>query len=213
MIECWPVREINQTILVWYHPDKIEPLFEPELIPEAAGDSDEWSGFATFTWDINVHMQEMAENAVDPAHFQFVHGTSDVPDADVLEFDGHTRRGFLKTRNPTPKGVIEGSIENRNIGAGLSIVRFKGIYDTVLMANVTPIGPELTRAHYAFIQPKATLDTLGKTVGKAIIANIAQQMEEDILIWNRKTYYEKPMLCDGDGPFAKLRRWYGQFLQ
>jgi len=20
------------------------------------------------------------------------------------------------------------------------------------------------------------------------------------------------MLCDGDGPFAKMRRWYGQFL-
>jgi hypothetical protein len=21
------------------------------------------------------------------------------------------------------------------------------------------------------------------------------------------------MLCDGDGPFAKMRRWYGQFLE
>jgi hypothetical protein len=49
-------------------------------------------------------------------------------------------------------------------------------------------------------------------VGRAIIANIAQQMEEDKIIWDRKTYYEKPLLCDGDGPFAKLRRWYGQFL-
>ena len=214
VIDCWPVREINQTILVWYHPDKIAPTFEPEVIPEAATDNDDWSNdFTIHTWEINVHMQEMAENAVDPAHFQFVHGTNDVPDAEVLEFDGVTRRGFLRTRNPTPKGEIEGSIENRNIGPGLSVVRFKGIYDTVLMANVTPIGPEHTRAQYAFIQPKATMDTLGKTVGKAIIANIAQQMEEDIIIWNRKAYFEKPMLCDGDGPFAKMRRWYGQFLE
>ena len=158
MIACWPVREINQTILVWYHPDKIAPTYEPMEIPEAQPDHPEWSALDIYRWDIEVHMQEMAENAVDPAHFHFVHGTDDVPDAKVTEFDGITRRGLLKTRNPTPKGVIEGTIENANVGAGLSVVRFSGIYDTVLMANVTPIGPELTRAHYAFIQPKATRD-------------------------------------------------------
>jgi len=37
-------------------------------------------------------------------------------------------------------------------------------------------------------------------------------MEEDQIIWDRKQYFEKPMLCDGDGPFAKYRRWYSQFL-
>jgi hypothetical protein len=37
-------------------------------------------------------------------------------------------------------------------------------------------------------------------------------MEEDIIIWNRKIYYERPLLCDGDGPFAKFRKWYGQFI-
>ena len=42
--------------------------------------------------------------------------------------------------------------------------------------------------------------------------NICQQMEEDRVIWDRKKYYEKPMLCDGDGPFAKFRKWYKQFL-
>ncbi len=214
VIGTWEVREINQTILVWYHPDKVAPLFEPEIIPEAQVDSEEWSNeFVIHTWDINVHMQEMAENAVDLAHFLYVHGTNDVPDAEILEFDGYTRRGFLRTRNPTPKGEIEGSIENRNLGPGLSVVRFKGIYDTVLMANITPIENEICRAQYAFIQPKATLDTLGKTVGKAIIGNIAQQMEEDKIIWDKKVYFEKPMLCDGDGPFAKMRRWYGQFLE
>jgi hypothetical protein len=37
-------------------------------------------------------------------------------------------------------------------------------------------------------------------------------MEEDMIIWAHKRYLEKPMLFDGDGPFAKMRRWYGQFL-
>lgn len=92
------------------------------------------------------------------------------------------------------------------------MVRFSGIYDTILLANITPVEREVSHAMYAFIQPSATADTLGKSVGRAIIANICQQMEEDQIIWQRKQYFERPLLCDGDGPFAKYRRWYSQFL-
>jgi len=157
-------------------------------------------------------MQDMGENAVDAAHFHFVHGTDDVPEAAFQEFDGHERRGKFITKQPTPRGVVDGVIDTKSFGAGLSIVRFSGIYDTILLASVTPVEPEKTRAMYAFLQPKATEDSLGKTVGKAIIANICQQMDEDQIIWDRKQYFEKPLLCDGDGPFAKYRRWYSQFL-
>ena len=40
---------------------------------------------------------------------------------------------------------------------------------------------------------------------------IHKQMDEDRIIWSRKKYFEKPMLCDNDGPFAKFRKWYAQF--
>ena len=36
-------------------------------------------------------------------------------------------------------------------------------------------------------------------------------MEEDRIIWAHKKYFDKPMLCDNDGPFAKFRKWYSQF--
>ena len=110
------------------------------------------------------------------------------------------------------RGVVDGAIETRSFGTGLSVVRFSGIYDTILLANITPVEREISHAMYAFIQPKATENTLGKSVGKAIIANICQQMDEDQIIWQRKQYFERPLLCDGDGPFAKFRRWYDQFL-
>ncbi|MDG1033645.1 MAG: hypothetical protein P8O92_05340 [Luminiphilus sp.] len=41
---------------------------------------------------------------------------------------------------------------------------------------------------------------------------MCQQMAEDQIIWDRKQYFERPLLCDGDGPFAKFRRWFSQFL-
>ena len=212
LIACWPVREVNQQILVWYHPDKAAPSFEPPEIAEAMPGNADWTDFIIHEWTINTHMQEMAENSVDVAHFEYVHGTTDVPEAAIQEFEGHTRHAKFNTTNPTPRGVVEGTIEARNWGPGLSLVRFGGIYETALIANVTPVENEVTHAQYAFIQPKATADTLGKTVGQAIIANICQQMEEDKIIWDRKIYHERPLLCDGDGPFAKARRWYSQFL-
>ena len=36
-------------------------------------------------------------------------------------------------------------------------------------------------------------------------------MDEDRIIWSHKRYFEKPLLCDNDGPFAKFRKWYSQF--
>jgi phenylpropionate dioxygenase-like ring-hydroxylating dioxygenase large terminal subunit len=212
ILGSWDVREINQQILVWYHPNKEAPSWEPEIIPEAQANHPDWGEMIIHTWDVNTHMQEMGENAVDAAHFLYVHGTDDVPEAAFQNFDGHIREGKFITRQPTPRGIVDGAIETRSQGAGLSVVRFTGIYDTILLANVTPVGPERTYATYAFIQPKATQDTLGKTVGKAIIGNICQQMSEDQIIWDRKKYFDRPLLCDGDGPFAKFRRWFSQFL-
>ena len=172
ILGAWQVREINQQILVWYHPNKEAPAWEPEIIPEAQADHPDWGEMIIHTWDINTHMQEMGENAVDAAHFHYVHGTDEVPEAANLEFDGYMRSGKFVTRQPTPRGVVDAAIDTKSFGPGISMVRFTGIYDTILLANVTPVAPERTKAMYAFIQPRATQDTLGNTVGKAIINNI-----------------------------------------
>jgi 3-ketosteroid 9alpha-monooxygenase subunit A len=34
---------------------------------------------------------------------------------------------------------------------------------------------------------------------------------QDIAIWENKLFREVPVLCDGDGPIMKLRKWYAQF--
>ena len=39
----------------------------------------------------------------------------------------------------------------------------------------------------------------------------ARRFEDDLRIWEQKIYVDPPMLCDGDGPIGKLRRWYRQF--
>jgi 3-ketosteroid 9alpha-monooxygenase subunit A len=34
---------------------------------------------------------------------------------------------------------------------------------------------------------------------------------QDAEIWETKVYQPDPILCDGDGPINKLRKWYEQF--
>ena len=211
VIRPWPVREMNQVIFVWYHPQGLAPYFEPEFIEEAAPDSDEWGGFKLHTWDINTHMQEIGENAVDPAHFLYVHGTQNVPTPEVMEFDGVYRRGKLVSKMATPRGEIVGVIANNSTGPGLATVRFSGICETILMANLTPIDQEHSRAFYAFIQKKVDGKEQVGGVADAIVKDICKQMSEDQIIWSHKKYFEKPLLCDNDGPFAKFRKWYSQF--
>ena len=36
---------------------------------------------------------------------------------------------------------------------------------------------------------------------------------QDVEIWETKVYRSDPILCDGDGPINKLRKWYDRFYQ
>jgi 3-ketosteroid 9alpha-monooxygenase subunit A len=51
--------------------------------------------------------------------------------------------------------------------------------------------------------------TLGYVAG--YLDNLKRGFEDDFRIWEHKVYRDPPLLCDGDGPIGKLRRWYRQF--
>jgi 3-ketosteroid 9alpha-monooxygenase subunit A len=40
---------------------------------------------------------------------------------------------------------------------------------------------------------------------------LSGQVEQDIPILENKIYLENALLCDGDGPIAKYRKWFTQF--
>ena len=47
----------------------------------------------------------------------------------------------------------------------------------------------------------------------AIIESNQQGYYDDVAIWEHKLFRPDPILCDGDGPLAKLRKWYNQFYE
>jgi phenylpropionate dioxygenase-like ring-hydroxylating dioxygenase large terminal subunit len=213
-LKSWHVQEKNQSIWFWHHPEGAAPEYDVIEVPEAAADNPDWGTSVRHHQRIRTHIQDMAENGADPAHFLYVHGTSDVPVPEDAVFEGHRRSALLPSKFPTPRGVIEGSIEFQNNGPGQSWVKFTGICDTLQQACVTPIDDEYVDVHFWFIQRRDESGEVPKGgVNEAICQNIIQQLREDTPIWENKKYWQSPLLCDGDGPIAKFRKWYSQFYE
>jgi 3-ketosteroid 9alpha-monooxygenase subunit A len=194
----WHIKELANMVMCWHHATGEPPTFDiPDEIPEW-GD-DDWTEFISREWTIRTCNQEMAENAVDSAHFRYLHGTTNMPKSEAT-VDGPILRVYSGAGMETPRGTVDGSIES-----------LKGIVETLNVASTTPIDANHCHLRFNFSVKKTGGAELARGVGKAFVAEVSRQVEQDIPIWENKIQLEKPLLCDGDGPIALFRRWCGQF--
>ena len=215
VLKTWPTVERNQLIWVWYHPDEaVSPMWEVESLPELDNTSSSWSPLSrekSRCWQIPTIPQEIAENAIDYAHFIYVHQVKSTPIPDAQVFEQHRSSRTVNADMETPKGIVKGGISSQSHGPGQGWTRFSGITDTLLLGNVTPVDENTTEVNFSFSQPMVNGEVPTGGVHEAIIADICKQLDEDTIIWESKIYREDPLLCDGDGPVAKFRRHYAQF--
>jgi phenylpropionate dioxygenase-like ring-hydroxylating dioxygenase large terminal subunit len=208
-MRAWPVREVNGLILVWYHADEdAAPSFEIPTLAEVG--NEEWTPYERRRWTIRTRHQEMAENAVDSAHFHYLHGTSNMPSSRA-EAEGPILHVFSTTGMSTPRGGVDGSVESTSYGFGYSTVRFRGIVETLLVSSMTAIDDEHIDVRFNFTIKKLPDKDVTQGVGKAFIREVSRQLEQDIPIWEHKVYFDHPVLCDGDGPIGLFRKWCRQF--
>jgi phenylpropionate dioxygenase-like ring-hydroxylating dioxygenase large terminal subunit len=209
-LRTFPTIERNGVVLSWYHPDGAAPLWEVPEIPELDGHPD-WSTVIRTSYEIDASVQEMAENAVDSAHFRFVHNTAEVPTLEeyTTGFPEAVMRSSQKF--PTPRGVMEGKIDTHAWGPGVSLVAFSGIVDTLNYAVTTPIGPDRCVVRFNFCVKTMGDEKTTSGVGRAFVAEVDKQVREDKPIWEHKAHLVRPALADNDGPFMKFRKWAAQF--
>jgi phenylpropionate dioxygenase-like ring-hydroxylating dioxygenase large terminal subunit len=205
---AWHVREMAGLILAWHHTGGLAPVWELPEITEYG--HEEWTGYERRRWTIHTRNQEMAENAVDSAHFHYLHGTTNMPDSNA-EVNGHILRVFSDTGTETPRGHVDGSVESLSYGFGFAVVRFKGVVETLLVSSVTPIDGENVDVRFNFSVKKVGGADITRGVGAAFIKEVTRQLEQDIPIWENKIQWERPLLCDGDGPVGMFRKWSRQF--
>lgn len=208
-VRTWPTCIRNGMVFVWHHAQGAEPSWE---VPEAdeVGDSD-WTPWVHRSWQIETHIQEIAENTSDPAHFTSVHGFPAIPDPKV-SFAAHAYRSYTEfTAQRADGSEVETILDVQWSGMGIGITRTRGVLDLLFIGTHTPIEADIVDSRFSFSVCSARGLDPEHGAGRAFIDESVRQMEQDIPIWNNKRFHEKPTLCDGDGPIPEFRSWARQF--
>jgi len=229
----WPVLEKNGFIALWYDPaDKAPENYLPE-IPEWGTST--WGDWTFYRSRIRARACDVIENIVDIAHFPHVHG------GEVQAFENRfTERSVTQLsrvkRDPDAKMIIPPGLafdieEARNESAGTEAdawgdATYHG--PSIMYYYTESKSPEVSfrswwvNCHTPLNRDELDLcsavivSSLGDQALDPEFAQMYPQMAhaafgQDVEIWKDKIYRANPILCDGDGPITKLRRWYEQF--
>ena len=211
----YPVVEKNGVVWAWYHPAGVAPMFD--VIDHASFTEAGWAKPVRRSWTFASNPQEIAENGVDLAHFEFVHKMEAVPEGKT-SYEGHVRRSEAAGERliTLPDGstkVVPSSVHTIQNGAGQKFTQLKGIVTLSLMVLATPVEADQVELRFCFTYPETPE---GSPEHKAVMAAIESTcgqsgVEGDIPIWNYKIHRVRPLLCDGDGPILRFRRYFEQF--
>lgn len=216
LAEAYPVTEANGVVWCWYHPAGEKPAFDVLHYEDFEGAA----GFAPLVrrmWRFASNPQEIAENGVDVAHFEYVHRMDAVPEGKST-YDGHVRiseaNGHRVVKLPTgEEKTIPSSVRTVQNGAGQKYTRLKGVVDLSLMVLATPVEADDVELRFCFTYPDSPEGSNAWKAAQAAIAGTCGQtgVEGDIPIWANKIHRAQPFLCDGDGPILRFRRYFEQF--
>ena len=206
----WPIRERNDLVFAWHHPEGLEPEWE---VPEQPAEG--WTAFRVRALTVRSHPQETSENSVDIGHFVQLHGFHDAWYEGDLDIDGHV----LKGKYGVDYGVLGklsfiAKFDVEVHGLGYSLVRIRlerfGVELHTLILS-TPIDEERVHVRMAMSMKHWGAPLLPLVVREIASMRMHYEVSQDAPIWEAKRYVEKPILAEGDGPIAAYRRYCRQF--
>jgi 3-ketosteroid 9alpha-monooxygenase subunit A len=212
-VRSYPVCERNGMVLLWWHPQAGEPLWQAPQIPEWADGA--WSdGYVrTHCWSIRSKWREIAENGIDMTHFYYLHGVAALPQLERFQAEGHVWHSLIGHRFNTPLGERPGSFELFLHGPGLAWQRFviDGVAEVVFAINISQIDEDVVSNRFSFLVPKQPIRADLPEMSERLIQEIIDQVTEDVPIWENKIIKDPPRLARGDGPIMAFRKWTEQF--
>lgn len=207
-IRSWPVLERNKLVYIFHARGGGEAEWEPPKIPEI-GDP-EWLDWIPNCMEVATHPREIVENVADSAHFPVVHGTH------VTSFENEYTDHMAIQRTagmayPRGGGEDEFALVATYYGPAVQISVMEGYLSARLLLAHTPIDEGRLDLRFGVALKRFGDGEREQRFGHMYAENLRTGFHEDIRIWEHKVYRPRPVLCDGDGPIGKLRRWYRQF--
>lgn len=211
-LRLWHTREVNGMVFVWRHPDGRAPDWElPEL------DLARFSRPSFNTLEVDGYAQDGAENGADWLHLSHIHGFRDVRST-PLRIDGP--RLSNDVTQFIGRQSFHYSVAWYGIGYATTAITFAGlgleVNTQAMFTQTAPLHWTLRARHVFRIAhcdrwPAGLRRALYALVGAIFSAWFHRENKKDFIIWNNKSFNERPRLVPGDGPIMTYRRWAAQF--
>jgi phenylpropionate dioxygenase-like ring-hydroxylating dioxygenase large terminal subunit len=206
-VETWRSLERNGLVFVWHHAEHKAPEYEPEVIPELS--QPEYALYKKKDWEIKTHPQEVMENGVDFAHFPILHGWK------ARQIDWEPNGPFYRVKIEVDTGAEQQAataenatdVNSYNSGPGFLFTRAVGQMTGIAINCLVPVEPERLRLLHVYYHHVRT----PREVYTAFFDAYLRDWDLDINIWEHKIHRPRPVLAEGEGAFARYRRWYRQF--
>lgn len=222
-VRSYPVGEVNDSIYIWHDSESRPPMWEVPNAFEVLGPHVRGTTFHPFDADcrtrfdnVKVHPQVIAENAVDPHHFRFVHRTPVSPVVLRERTDDSTWAAKVGFGKRWSDGVDRArdtmnTIEIYWSGIGLS---FNGEHmrDGIRVISIcsTPVDDtrsDIFAGYWISVEPSGDAADMETRLASAKLA-----LPDDIAIWEHQLYLDPPALATSEAAgFRALRRWAGGF--
>lgn len=193
---------------VWYGGTQSEPDWNVDPV-----DSVGWTAPLLdkgSVWSLKTHVQEVAENGVDVAHFTTVHNAESIGEIRELSF--------------TWPRASWTSISSSDIGGKSSVAHANVVLDGLGLhkVEVNVDGGKIRFRSFLYVSPidnenvVIRMSVSVKHTGdprkdamliKYLTPRLAGELAKDFDIWENKKYIERPPLSRVDGPIAKFRQW------
>eukprot|EP01097_Dermamoeba_algensis_P004834 TRINITY_DN3103_c0_g1_i1.p1 TRINITY_DN3103_c0_g1~~TRINITY_DN3103_c0_g1_i1.p1 ORF type:complete len:278 (+),score=74.60 TRINITY_DN3103_c0_g1_i1:435-1268(+) len=226
-------------VMMWHHAEGKPPSWRPYHVQEVESGQFRFCGRSEF--DAEMHVQDFAENAADPAHFQVLHRSINLPIPFISPFFHISHEIVWRAGVSNASLHLNGDVTDSEMPHISSFVDFAELYTVFSEKPIAPgntycivtfVGPGLI--YFRFVTPYGVVLLLKSMLPKGVLhvqANdnwwseksvprflmnyIKAQAEkgflDDIYVWANKTYSHRPMVIQEDGPIRKLRKWYKQF--
>jgi phenylpropionate dioxygenase-like ring-hydroxylating dioxygenase large terminal subunit len=208
-LASFPAIERNGYVAAWFHAEGKPPSYDIPAVPEV-----EDAGFYFYKrrrWELDTHLQEVYENAVDVKHFAHVHGmevhkVNWIPDGAHVTLELDIKREDATAQTDEAE---QSSFRSFMWGPGLSLTRVSGKMRGVSVQTLTPLEDERIEICHSYYARRS--EPLSQQEIEGFFDFYASDWELDYNLWNHKIFRPTPVLAEGDGDIGRYRRWYKQF--
>jgi 3-ketosteroid 9alpha-monooxygenase subunit A len=208
-VNAWPTEERSGLILVWHDPAKAPPAWSPPELTEFGEVG--WTDYQRYQITVQTSIDEVVENIFDLAHGQFVHQNDNGNSVPTVGYDFDDHSATVTFENDL--ALLGGKTHHVTTlnELGINVNRATGVGSKSFVVSYTPVDPSTLDVHFSFVTPEALPDDPTGEISRRSAATTVELFYQDIPIWEHKMFRANPLLCAGDGPIGRYRKWARQF--